>query len=558
MQCQSCGKTISQKDRFCRYCGVTVTPDAIQASRLAEDDRWHALLGNRIVAVCGPSPGTWGAHVYDSDSASDHPRSRPRGCPEWVERRDWDRWFHEGLAVWDNVTQRIGAISSAEAVQLVQTLNASDTWKANGIPIVERTRVLTYASPPRARSSKKKRTEPEPPAESPKVELREDERLRLTGAAADELYTFLYTHEALLRRLAAQRQKRAQEALSRVYQLILSSGNRREAAEVKLEGRTFPWRREPGGEFVADVPPDRATIKLSDDGIWWQPILERPGHFKWDHQRFLSLEEALKWAEDEIPRLRGEDEEAARQREEEKAADLECVAALPSMDLTPFRIEPAQLEPEHITYRAYIELEYGPAQSEKQEISFGEYLHFHKKYFTAAQLAEELRLNLAEAELIQIDPGLDLYRIYSRVSYPNAPAAAAQAQQIWDRSAIGERFAEKRVDRARYGYRELETEYCVWLGWLEQERQPYWTQQENREAYMKDQAMDETFSLALDVNGYRQYFRAGFKLLSDEDILWRLHHQRSQSRFATAAARSESQRWLQAHPLEARRQDSVD
>src|SRR5579859_12135 len=144
MQCQSCGKTISQKDRFCRYCGVTVTPDAIQASRLAEDDRWHALLGNRIVAVCEPSSGAWGAHIYDSDSASDHPHSRPRGCPEWVEQRDWDRWFHEGLAVWDNVTRRIGAISSAEAVQLVQTLNASDMWKANGIPIVERVRVLTY------------------------------------------------------------------------------------------------------------------------------------------------------------------------------------------------------------------------------------------------------------------------------------------------------------------------------------------------------------------------------------------------------------------------------
>lgn len=63
MQCQSCGKTISQKDRFCRYCGVTVTPDAIQASRLAADEHFSALLGNHIVARLEPASGAWGAHI---------------------------------------------------------------------------------------------------------------------------------------------------------------------------------------------------------------------------------------------------------------------------------------------------------------------------------------------------------------------------------------------------------------------------------------------------------------------------------------------------------------
>jgi hypothetical protein len=187
------------------------------------------------------------------------------------------------------------------------------------------------------------------------------------------------------------------------------------------------------------------------------------------------------------------------------------------MDLTPYWIEPAQLEPEQVTYRAYIELEYGPAESEKQEISFGEYMHFHKKYFTAAQLAVELRLNAADVEVVQLDPGLDLYRVYSRVTYPSA-------------------------------------EFCVWLGWLEQKPWPYWTRLETRQAYMKDRAMEETFSLALDVNGHRKYFQTGFNLLSDEDLLWKMHYQRSQSKFAPAAARSDSQRWLQAHPARGSRQ----
>ena len=248
--------------------------------------------------------------------------------------------------------------------------------------------------------------------------------------------------------------------------------------------------------------------------------------------------------------MRREDEDEARKREEEKAADLARVAALPTLDLTPFWIDPAAMEPEHITYRAYIELDYGPATSKKEEISFGEFWLFDEKYFTAAQLAEELRLNPSQAEVHQLDPEMDMYRIYSRGTFSDAPAAAAQAQQIWDQSAMVERFAEKKVERARYGYQELETEYCVWLGWLEQKPWEHWTRQESRSAYMNDRAMEETLSYALDLNGYRKHFQVGFNLVPDDGLLWKLHRRRSRSKYVPANARSESQKWVQAHPLE--------
>jgi hypothetical protein len=302
--------------------------------------------------------------------------------------------------------------------------------------------------------------------------------------------------------------------------------------------------------FVADVPPDRVAIKLMEDGMWWQPILERPGHFKSDHKRFLSLEEALTWAEAELPRLRREEEEATRKQDEEEAADLARIAALDAGDLTPFWIDPTALEPTHITYRAYIELEYGPAASKKEEISFGEYWHFDQTYFTAAQLAVELRLSLAQVEVEQPIPEMGMYRIYSRVTYPDAPLAAAQAQQLWDQTAILERFAEKKVERARFGYQEIETKYCVWLGWVEHTPRPHWTRQESRPEYMKERAMEETLCAALDVNGYRKYFQIGFSLLSDESLLWKLHYRRSQSKFTPAELRAKSQKWLQDHPQE--------
>lgn len=548
MRCPSCNKSISQKDRFCRHCGKTITSESVQASRFKDDERYHGVLTNSIVARCEPESKAWGAHIYKSDSVSDHPRSRPRECPEWVDQRDWSRWFHEGLVVWDNVAQRIGAISSTEAVKFIETLLNHDEWKTTGIPVIERTRVIHSSPPPPAKRSKKKAPEPELPKEQPKEEVQEDERLRLTGAAADEFYAFLRTHEDLLRQMAADRERRAQEALRRVYEILLRSGAEREMNEIDLAGRVFPWQKRTNGEFVADVPPDRVTVKLMEGGIWWQPILERPGHIKSDHKQFITLPEALSWAEAEIPRRRLEDEEEARKQEEEEAADLARIAALEAQDLTPFWIEPDALEPRHVTYQAYIEMYYGPAKSEKFEISFGEHWDVAEEYFTAAQLTAQLRLNSAQVDVQQLDPELDIYRIYSRVTYPDAPRAAAQAQQIWDQSAILERFAEKKVERARFGYQEIETKYRVWLGWVEQKPWPHWSRPQSRPEYMKECAMREILSNALDVNGYRKHFQVGYKYFSDDDVLWKLHYHRSQSKFAPANLLAESQQWLQAHP----------
>jgi hypothetical protein len=122
MRCPSCNKSISQKDRFCRHCGGVVTADDIEAGRQREDARWHGQLAQGIIARHQSEAGTWGAHIYRTDSTSNYPRSRPPDCPAWVEARDWHRWFHEGLVVWDNTTQRIGALSSGEAVKLAEAI----------------------------------------------------------------------------------------------------------------------------------------------------------------------------------------------------------------------------------------------------------------------------------------------------------------------------------------------------------------------------------------------------------------------------------------------------
>ncbi len=557
MRCPKCDKTISQKDHFCRYCGQVITAETIYASHLREDEQHHSLLAQGIIARCEPPSGTWGAHIYKSAATDSYPRSRPKGCPEWVEAPDWRRWFHEGLVVWDNLNHRIGAINSSEAVRLIETVLSHQEWKVTGIPVIERTTRLSLEPVSRSKNPKKPVAPPEPSAEkSRRQEIHEDERLRLTNEAAEEFYIFLRTHEAILRKMMADHEQRAQEALGQVWDRLIQLQIEQEVKTIKLTDYTFPWQRRETGEFVAEVPPNRATIKLQAHGLGWQPIIERPGRFKSDYNHFVSLAKAMHWVEAEIPRLQAEDEALDQKRDQAAAEDQARVAALPTPDLTLYWIAPAALEPEQITYRIYIDLEYGPAKSKQYEISFGEFLEFETEYYTATQLAHEIRLNPAQLDIQQLAPEFGIYHIFSRAAYHDAPLAAAEAQQVWSQSAIAEKFAEKKILRARYGYQEIETEYCVWLGRLEQTPWEPWARQKSRAEFLRDQAMDETLSAALEVNGYRKYFQVGYRSLSDEALLWKLHYHRTQSKFIPPQLRAESWLWLRDHPKEALNQET--
>ena len=56
------------------------------------------------------------------------------------------------------------------------------------------------------------------------------------------------------------------------------------------------------------------------------------------------------------------------------------------------------------------------------------------------------------------------YFIRSVATCLQEPVAAALAQQLWDHSAILDKFREQKVIRARHGCEEAKTGYCTWLG----------------------------------------------------------------------------------------------
>ncbi|HKZ68552.1 MAG TPA: hypothetical protein VJ020_00630, partial [Anaerolineales bacterium] len=491
----------------------------------------------------------WGARINRQDNGSHSMRARPTGCPEWVESPEWDRWYKRGLVVWDNVAHRIGAIAPGEAIALSESLQASEAWKTQGSAVIERsTRLSPGESSPSKRSRRKKvapEVPPDPP--EPKYALHEDERLRLTGSIAEEFHSFLQANEPFLRQMVEEDTKRYQAATDKVFNLMLKFHQEEEVREFDPSSRELHWIiKEQPLSLVCDVPPDRITIKISDNNLFWQPIIERPNRLKHDWQRFLYLKEALDWAEQELPKLRAEEDEFDKTREQAEAEGQAKISSLPTLDLSPYWIDPTQLDPKRITYRVIIEMEYEPYRYQTVEISFGQHWRHGEEFYPPSMLARELQLPINQVEVEQRIEGMGWYTIRSAVTYYELSLTTAQAQHLWDSSAITQRYQEKKVIRARYGVEEVETGYDTWLGGVEQSGKS-WPAPKSRSEYLQRRAMREILLYALDVNGYRQFTQLSFKYFNDEHLLERMHNLRVHSAYIPDEARAESRQWLAAH-----------
>jgi len=555
MRCPHCDKTISQNDKFCRHCGKpVVAPPPPAPPRPSPGHVAIPIEDNDFgpAEILAPHPGlTWGAHIYTGHSQHPHEvKERPEGCPEWVESNEWHTWFRRGLVVWEPVARRIGAMLAGEAIELLKQLQSSDGWKTLGIGVVERHENQLYLDEsrhPKGRR-KKKEAEPEPPAKDPEIKPKfyEQERLRLTGSAAEEFFAYLCANEAQLRHMADEEAALQQRANRALVDLLVKFHHRQELETFDGAGRQFPWvRRDYPAALICDVPPDRGTIMLSEDRFWWLAVIERPGRMKHD-DRFLLLEEAVAWVEQQIPELRARDEEWKKKWEREQAEEKAQIAALPKKDLTPYWIDPADLEPERITYHAMIEVEYVPYHSKTYEISFGEKRRYDEEYYTPTMLARELKISPAQVDIEMPVEGMGWYFIRSVAAYLQEPVAAAQAQQLWDQSAILDKFREQKVIRARYGYEEAETGYCTWLGVCENQEK-VWSESKSRAEYMAQKAMRETLLHALDVNGWRAFLHLSFKDSTDDELLRTMHELRAKPHHQSAEARAESARWLAEH-----------
>jgi hypothetical protein len=93
----------------------------------------------------------------------------------------------------------------------------------------------------------------------------------------------------------------------------------------------------------------------------------------------------------------------------------------------------------------------------------------------------------------------------------------------------------------RYGYQEVETDFITLLGECGAARYLL-DVREDRQEYMEEKALRETISYILDVNDYRDFIGATPKLLTDDELMEAMHHNRSRSKILPDIRR-ESRVW---------------
>ncbi len=192
-------------------------------------------------------------------------------------------------------------------------------------------------------------------------------------------------------------EKRQEQAFSILFQ----ARRRVEADEVNLDSRILPWcRHSELVTLVCDDPPNRGTVTLTENGWFWQACVERPKRLKQWNGPLMWLEDALKWTEQELLAARAQSE--SRNPDSRRESVSESVDPSPMIDLTPYRIDPADLEPDHVTYRAVIEVDHIPTKFETIELSFGESIRYDEHYPSPSQLARELDLDLSKVKIEQL------------------------------------------------------------------------------------------------------------------------------------------------------------
>ncbi|MCL5951839.1 MAG: hypothetical protein M1132_08975 [Chloroflexi bacterium] len=499
-------------------------------------------------AEAAPAASTWGIKLIRGRRESYHSPSSSRECPAWAGGFSQKEWEDEpGLAVWDDASKKFEHLRPNELLELWHKLSQDERWRTEGIRLTRRFEYEIQNGERKKRWHRhgKRRAQPTVDTGEPKREVEEveEELFRLNPQASAELFELLKQHEALLEPMAEEEQKRIDKAFHEVFDLALRSAWQYDVEEVDLSKRPLPWVKQADAQtLVCDVPPNRGTVRMSKSDWFWEACIEQPDHFKNERTNFLQLEKALEWAEQELQSIQ------ASAEAEDKQTELESGTTKSQIDLTPYRIDPAALEPARITYRAVIYLERLPEQFKTMEMSFGKLMRYDEKYPSLLKILNELKLDESAVKFEQ--PGginFGWYFLFSTATYYEETVARIQVQRLWDASAIQQLYKEGKVPRARYGIEEVETGFCTWLGGLMDPEHP-WEEPETRAEHIANWALEEAVVHALDVVRFREDRKLSPKLVSDEQLVHVLHERRVRSKHIPIDARAESEHWLASHP----------
>jgi hypothetical protein len=198
---------------------------------------------------------TWGAHI----NMTKYTESAPKFL-DWLNSLQKQEWLHRGLVVWNANTRVVTHLYVNYALNILETIRETDTWKING---------LVIGSPAYRMSILDTKDEQ---SKNGSIETYQDgwvliNQIALSYKQGDEFLEFLVAEEHTLILIAADEDRDVREAYAMVVELLLESRKkkrelkenvmREKPAQKKIIPISFPkgeYLNIPQMAEICDVP----------------------------------------------------------------------------------------------------------------------------------------------------------------------------------------------------------------------------------------------------------------------------------------------------------------
>jgi len=151
---------------------------------------------------------TWGMHLNFEGHFSS-----PTSCPAWLTQLQQQDWQRRGIVVWNADLRMVAHLYAEYALELLEHLQCNDAWKTNGLVVGSPAFLLSTSS-----------------ADNPSPRMRGarilENQMELRPDQVQVLIEFLTAQESLLKRISFYDKEDAEQAISKVYQLIAAYGRR--------------------------------------------------------------------------------------------------------------------------------------------------------------------------------------------------------------------------------------------------------------------------------------------------------------------------------------------
>lgn len=139
--------------------------------------------------------------------------STPPSCPSWLTQLQQQDWQQRGIVVWDTDLRIVAHLYAGYALELLEYLQCNDAWKTNDLVIGSPVFQLSTSST----------DNPLPTMGGVRIL---ENQMELRPDQVQVLIEFLTAQESLLKRISSYDKDDAEQALSKVYQLIAVYGRK--------------------------------------------------------------------------------------------------------------------------------------------------------------------------------------------------------------------------------------------------------------------------------------------------------------------------------------------